>query len=284
MSQYLSVCAIYRDEAPYLREWIEFHRLVGAERFFLYNNLSEDEHREVLAPYVEDGTVVLRDWPTFPGQLQAYADCLENHRHDSRWIAFIDLDEFLFSPTGEPVAQLLKEYEQWAAVMVGRLIFSTSGHVTRPPGLVIENYVRRIKWSINAGGKSIVDPTRAKAPLNSHWFSFDDDAVVVYDTKQPLKATDRKKWGYSRLRINHYYTRSEEEAKKKFRSLMATGRERKDAPPNLEQWTRRLRQEEQEITERDDAILPYAPALEQALRRMEERAPSSAASTRRTSG
>ena len=35
---YLAICAIYRDEAPYLREWIEFHRLVGVEHFFLYDN------------------------------------------------------------------------------------------------------------------------------------------------------------------------------------------------------------------------------------------------------
>ena len=26
---YLSICAIFKDEAPYLPEWIEFHRLVG---------------------------------------------------------------------------------------------------------------------------------------------------------------------------------------------------------------------------------------------------------------
>ena len=49
MTSYLSICAVYRDEAPYLREWVEFHRLVGVERFFLYNNDSVDEHREVLA-------------------------------------------------------------------------------------------------------------------------------------------------------------------------------------------------------------------------------------------
>ena len=37
MSTYLSICAIYRDEAPYLVEWIEFHRLVGVEHFYLYD-------------------------------------------------------------------------------------------------------------------------------------------------------------------------------------------------------------------------------------------------------
>ena len=39
---YLAICTIYRDNAPYFREWIEFHRLVGVERFFLYNNRSDD--------------------------------------------------------------------------------------------------------------------------------------------------------------------------------------------------------------------------------------------------
>ena len=64
MSQaYLSACTIYRDAAPYLAEWVEFHRLVGVERFFLYDNGSSDDHRDVLAPYVDEGSVVVHDWP-----------------------------------------------------------------------------------------------------------------------------------------------------------------------------------------------------------------------------
>src|SRR3954471_10615607 len=89
---YLTACAIYLNEAPYLEEWIEFHRLVGVEKFFLYNHMSDDGHREVLRPYIEEGTVVVRDWPDEPGQVSAYHDCLDRHRHEARWIAFIDLD------------------------------------------------------------------------------------------------------------------------------------------------------------------------------------------------
>ena len=84
MTSYLSICAVYRDEAPYLREWVEFHRLVGVERFFLYDNNSGDEHREVLAPYVDDGSVTIHDWPQWPAQIQAYDDCLKRHRDDSQ--------------------------------------------------------------------------------------------------------------------------------------------------------------------------------------------------------
>ena len=70
-SNYLAVCAIYRDEGPYLREWVEFHRLAGVERFYLYDNGSTDEHEEVLRPYVEEGLVELNPWPIHPAQIQA---------------------------------------------------------------------------------------------------------------------------------------------------------------------------------------------------------------------
>src|SRR5438309_11534779 len=132
---YLSLCAIYWNEAFYLREWIEFHRLVGVERFFLYDNESTDDHLEVLGPYIEDGMVVLHQWPMRPGQLPAYNHCLAKHGDESRWIAFLDLDEFLFSPTLRPLPELLAEYEQHPAVVVNWMMFGTSGHLTRPPGL-----------------------------------------------------------------------------------------------------------------------------------------------------
>lgn len=32
---YLSICATFKDEAPYIPEWIEFHRRVGVDHFFL---------------------------------------------------------------------------------------------------------------------------------------------------------------------------------------------------------------------------------------------------------
>ena len=133
-AHYLAVCAIYRDEASYMREWVEFHRLVGVERFFLYDNKSTDDHREVLGPYVERGDVTIHDWPMELGQPQAYQDCVDRHAGDARWIAFIDLDEFLFSPTGRPLPEVLRRYERWPAVGVNWAVFGSSGHLMRPSG------------------------------------------------------------------------------------------------------------------------------------------------------
>src|SRR5215212_567322 len=160
---YLSICASYRWEGPFLREWVAFHKLVGVERFFLYDNDSDDEHREALAPYVDEGTVDVLHWPEYPmGQVKAYAHCLEAHAGDARWIAFVDVDEFLFSPAGRPVPEVLRRYERWPGVGVNRVLFGASGHETRPPGLVVENYVRRLEIpGLTSSVKSIVDPARA---------------------------------------------------------------------------------------------------------------------------
>jgi len=93
---YLAVCAIMKNEGRYLREWIEFHKIVGVERFYLYDNGSTDDTCDVLAPYVRSGDVILTDWALHPGQVQAYDHCLKQNASKARWIAFIDLDEFLF--------------------------------------------------------------------------------------------------------------------------------------------------------------------------------------------
>jgi hypothetical protein len=256
---YLSVCAIYRDEAPYLREWIEFHRIVGAERFFLYDNNSEDDHQKLLAPYIERGTVVLRDWPVSPnGQKAAYQHCLEEHRDDSRWIAFIDIDEFLFSPTGAPVAQLLPAYEAWPAVGVNWATYGTSGHRSKPPGPVIESYLYRSDHpEDNCWIKCIVNPLEAVRCRGPHFFFYRDGYAV--DEKErpitgPMPFTESVT--FERLRINHYRTKSEEEFRA--RSKNAWPLRQTVQRPDLLSLTRLNEQY-------DDAILVHSDALRRAL-------------------
>ena len=60
----LSIGAIFQNEAPYLKEWIEFHKLVGVEHFYLFNNCSTDDYLAILQPYIESGEVDLFQWPT----------------------------------------------------------------------------------------------------------------------------------------------------------------------------------------------------------------------------
>ena len=131
---YLSICAIFRDEVHYLDEWIQFHKSMGVEHFFLYDHNSTDDPLQRLAPYINAGTVTVLDWPVEPywkAQPMAYQHCLDNFRQTSRWIAVIDLDEFLFSPNGK-LSDILKNYEAYCGVVVHWQCYGSSGHRKRP--------------------------------------------------------------------------------------------------------------------------------------------------------
>jgi hypothetical protein len=264
---YLAACAIYLNEGPYLEEWIEFHRLVGVERFFLYNHMSTDEHRAVLRPYVEDGTVVVKDWPDEPGQPTAYLDCLEEHRGDARWIAFIDLDEFLFSPTLAPLPDVLADYEEWPGVIVNWACHGPSGYETRPEGLVIENYLLRAAddYFGNRMVKSIVDPKRAirvGGGINPHAFDY-TEGCAVDEQFRPRDNGPRGKTetvSFSRLRVNHYWMKSRQQwlAKLEIPSPQ-NGKRRRAKPPMFD------RMAPVNSAVRDEVITAYVPELKAAL-------------------
>ena len=257
----LAIGACLGFERPYLFEWIEFHRLVGVERFFLYNNGDRETHRNLLTPYLEDGTVVLYEWPTFPPQIPAYNHCVEHHRTDSRWIAFIDTDEFLFSPTGRPLPEVLAEYEGWPGVGVNWVHFGPSGHRTKPPGMVIENYVHRLPLGRRKQIKTIVDPRQVVRCPDPHWFLY-EAGYAVDENHYPI--TGREATAYlstARLQLNHYGSKSEQE----FRAKMETAHPSYGgARPALD--FEQILDQERRCGRVDETILRYVPALREKLR------------------
>jgi hypothetical protein len=265
---YLSACAIYRDESRYLPEWLEFHRLMGVARFFLYDNGSSDDHLEVLAPYVAEGLVVVHDWPVpyigtdgrLGAQRLAFDRCMDEHGDDSRWIAFLDIDEFLFSPTGAPPSQLLPEYEEYSGLCVSRAEFGSSGHRTAPEGLVIENYLhrRRVRPDEQVSMKSIVDPSRVIVSLGAHTFLYREGDVVDENRRavDQLDGRGLKPVTWSRFRIHHYTSRSEEELERKNRHWLSMRRAR-GMPPSSGGPQGEL----------DDTLAAYGPAVRSALER-----------------
>jgi hypothetical protein len=276
---------VYRDEGPYLREWVAFHRVVGVERFFLYNNRSsEDGHREALAPYIEEGVVTLHEWPAClpprvvtgeATQTAVFQHCIQNHAAETRWMAFIDLDEFLFSPLGRPLPDMLREYERWPGVGVNWAVFGTSGHATKPPGLVTESYVRRTERpDHNRLMKCIVDPRRVRNFCLAHFFMFHGEPRVVVDENQhpvegrpgsPFSKTDEV--SFERLRVNHYVTKSKEEFRRKWeRVRVDNGQVR---AYNEEQAAGLLAALD-EVEDR--TIQTYLPALREELARVAGRA------------
>jgi hypothetical protein len=108
-----------------------------------------------------------------------------------------------------------------------------------------------------------VDPARVDAErvVNPHFFYY-REGYAVDEMKRPLDRWLAASASYERLRIHHYWAKSEEEALRKFSRLRPDTRE-----PYPDDWSgvgfvRSL----EERAERDTTILRYLPELREALR------------------
>jgi hypothetical protein len=212
-----AIAAIVKNEGRYLQEWIEFHRLVGCSKFFLYDNSSTDNTRDILSFYADLGVVDWVDWPHMNPWLNtqqlAYCHAIYKSRGRVRWLALIDADEFLFSPVSMNLVPLLNEYFDLPALIVYWEMFGTSGHQIRPEGLVIENYTKRLDTfhplnTFVPQIKSIVQPHRVRVVNDVHRLQTDIWPVMGYDENQkPVKKRDVI-YPRERFRLNHYYTKS----------------------------------------------------------------------------
>lgn len=215
----LAVCAIFKNEAPWLKEWLSYHRdVLGVSHFYLYNNESTDDYRAVLQPYIDDGVVELIDWdskdpshlaygafmdaPWCAAQLGAYNDCLKTRALGvAKWVAMIDIDEFIVPLNGiDAFYKLLEDAERRkkGTVSIHWKVFGTSGVEELAEGeLLTQKLVRRAKEDLawNQLVKSIHRPEAV--------------AFCLIHIAEKLKPNyGAKTFKKDQVQINHYWTRT----------------------------------------------------------------------------
>ena len=229
---YLAVCAIAKNEGPYFVEWIEWHRRQGVEKFYIYDNESTDGTKELLEPFVRSGLVEYRYWPGRQRQLPAYDDCLERHRLSARWIAFIDLDEFIVPVKDGSIPEFLRRFEGVPVVEINWLIYGSGGGRTKTSGTVMQRFKRHSVPShyLNRHVKSIVDPRRVYGMIGCHEAArISGHAADSHGERIRKNFRDREPQ-QDVIRINHYAVKSYEE----FLGKQARGRARRDGIRTLE--------------------------------------------------
>lgn len=209
---YLSVCAIVKNEAPYIEEWVAFHLLQGVEHFYIYDNESTDGTVGKLVNFPDKITII--PWDKHPGQKSAYDHAIHSFRNSTEWMAFIDADEFLYSTRFLTVSEILnrREFNDVGAVTAHWLLYGSNGHDTKIDDLVIERFVRR-QADVNPHVKSIVRMKHAVAPYGPHAFKTLRRAVNEKGLELPDDySLEHVNPTADLLRINHYHTKSREEA------------------------------------------------------------------------
>lgn len=209
---YLSLCLICKDENDYLPEWLDYHIVMGVDRFYIYDNESQVSLRESLKEYIERGWVVVLDIAGKAMQLNAYDHCLYTFGSHTFWMGFIDTDEFLVPKTGQDLKGLLKGYESYGGLAVSSLFFGSNGYKTRPSIGQIEAYTLRTHETFveNDLIKSIVQPGMTRQPISPHDFAYKEGCWCV--NERLLQVVGQHSPNHTKLiQLNHYFCRSEDE-------------------------------------------------------------------------
>ena len=227
----LVVVAIFKNEGKYLREWIDYHLLAGVEHFYLYNNDSSDDYAEILSPYIKANLVTLTDWSGRLVMYPVYNDAITKHRFECRYMAFIDLDEFIFPKTNQSVVEVIDEVfsrePNVAALGVNWQLFGSNGEIKADYSRgVLERFTRRAPsdWVLvlseenmtgNVTIKSIVNPRRVDCWWSPHYANYFRDFYSVNSEGVKTRNIAGYPVAADKIVLNHYYTKSKEEFEKK---------------------------------------------------------------------
>lgn len=147
-----SVCAvaIAKGEDRFIEEWLVYHRLLGVDRFFIYDNDPALPLRSLLAAHADYATVI--DWPGdptagWPGrnlQVRTYTEALVRRVASHTWVAFLDPDEFIVLREHETLPAFLSSLGNVGAVRLNWHVFGHNGFFEDPEGLVTASLTRRM--------------------------------------------------------------------------------------------------------------------------------------------
>jgi hypothetical protein len=214
---YLSVLALFKNEAPYLAEWLEYHLLVGIDRFWLVNNDSTDNYMEVLDRYIALGIVNLRSVNGSQVQVSMYNKLIPEIRFATFWLAVIDIDEFLVPEEDHCLHDIFHGYENEVGIEVNWLIYGSNGQKNKTDGLVIERFPNHVAFSLarNRFTKMVVNPREMKH-IHVHRASFWNERLPMNPCGlRSGKQAYRRPACHRVLRVNHYMFKSAEEWKVK---------------------------------------------------------------------
>lgn len=239
----LSIVSVFRDEARYLKEWIEFHLLVGVDKFYLVNNNSVDNYLEVLTPYIDKGIVILSNM-----EIETLNNNKGHHNEQllvsywikklnsivksctEDWITHISTDEFLFPTNKDNIKEILTEYDSnIGEVSVNWILFGNNNYTLKDGELLIEKITKSSPHDYipNLHVKFIVRPSAVANIPSVHFVTLNPRYIKTDSKGNPnnFKSNyETSSWVGEPLMINHYRLRDLDWTEKKIKIYEHWGR------------------------------------------------------------
>lgn len=222
-----------KNEAPYIIEWVAYHRAMGVDNFLIYTNGCEDGTTEILDRLQELGVLQHRNNDNWKGNSpQQYAlNCAleEPVIKNAEWIIHIDVDEFMNVRCGNGTVQdFLDAVPDATNVAMTWRLFGHNGVTQLKDELVVDQFDTcapkfcpkpHTVW----GFKTMFKNIGAYEKISCHRPNKLDEAFekkvkwvngsgkdMTKDVATNGWRSSKKNVGYDLLQLNHYALRSAE--------------------------------------------------------------------------
>ena len=217
----IGLCLIAKQENKYIKEYVDYYLKLGFHKIILYdnNNINGENFDDILKKYINKNFVEIINYRGLDKpQKIAYFHCYNTNKNNFDWIAFYDVDEFLFLGNYKNARLFfsLSKFKNCSSILLNWKYYGDNNNIFYEPKPIIERFKIPFEFPKN-GKKDIILRTAGKSiirgGLNITWAHFPHfiknqpicrpDGTII---KNPFSEPQ-----YSIAYIKHYTTKSTEE-------------------------------------------------------------------------
>lgn len=215
----LGIVVIAKNEGFYIREFIEYYLLAGQGKLkiYLYDNESSDDTAEIAKEYEQTGNLTYTYFPGKQMQNVSYNDAVKNYGSECRYMAFIDMDEYIVptenKPLPEIITSLIRKKPNAGGLGINWCMYGSSGFLTRQEGKITQTYLRRGEMGhwLNRHVKTVCNPRLVKNYISPHFPVYRLGTWSIDSKGKRQRLWFNRKLSYDEIRVHHYFCKSKEE-------------------------------------------------------------------------
>jgi hypothetical protein len=198
----VALVSIAKDEDIYIEEWITYHKKIGFDKIFIYENdwrCTCEDQQLVKIPF--DGKTK---------QIPAYNHFIKTYYLEYDWVLFLDVDEFLVIKNYNNIKDFIAEnYLMGHGFGINWALFGNNGHseIRNNSYSVLERFTKR--------GANVFPMYKTLLRLSSNRIRMINphkSNVVIRDTENNIiKGNSHTNGSYNKLQINHYFCKTQQE-------------------------------------------------------------------------
>jgi len=212
----VGIAAIFKNEYPYILEWIAYHQSIGIDKFYIADNTSDDGSTELLEALDDIGVITRIPFPRIAGQAPqapAYNHIINTYGDEVDLLGFIDADEFIVSE-GDLKENLATFYvdERYGAMCLNWKIFGSNNDYFGNNGLIVRRFTKhaKIDFDFNRHIKTFLKPKFVKR-MNIHECVLKQGKYCTSsntDADFDESGARTQKTSHANVFVNHYVVKS----------------------------------------------------------------------------